>query len=134
MMQIKKITVLKIAPHRHPQVVRVAATKQAFLSAINAGADVEGKVATKMLEPQIYALFHDLRCMSGLDGNRRLGKDIIAGTFYIVATDELGYLCSMTEDKMKKYAVQFWEIETINDMELIDANIGIMFDTYRKFE
>lgn len=133
-MSKEKIVALKIEPHRHPQVVRVAATKQTFLSAINAGADVEGKVATKMLEPQIYALFHDLRCMSGLDGNRRLGKDIIAGTFYVVATDELGYLCSMTEDKIKKYAFQFWEIETISDRDLIDANFDVMFGTDPIFE
>lgn len=133
-MQLNKIIALKIERNSHPQVVRIAATKQAFLSAINAGADVEGKVATKMLEPQIYALFHELRCMSGLDGNRRLGKDIIVGTFFVVATDELGYLCSMPEEMIKKYVFRFWDIETFTDTELIDANFDVMFGTDSIFE
>lgn len=130
----EKIIALKIAPYSYPQVVEMQATKQALLSALNEGADVEGEIEMQKLEPHVYAVYNSLRCMTGLDGNRRLGKDIIEGTFYIIATDNQDRPCSMSEEKIKKYAFRFWDVEVFDDMELIDANLNVMFDTYQRFE
>ena len=72
--------------------------------------------------------------MTGFDGNRRLGKDIIAGTFYVIATDKQNHPCSMPEDIIKKYVFRFWDVEVFDDMELIEANLDIMFGTHNRFE
>ena len=130
----EKIIALKIAPCRYPRVVEMRATKQALLTALNRGADVEGEIEMQMLEPHVYAVYNNLRCMTGLDGNRRLDKDIIVGTFYIIATDEQERPCSMSEEKIKKYAFRFWDVEVFDDMELIEANLDIMFGTHNRFE
>ena len=45
----------------------------------------------------------------GLEGNRRLGCDIIAGTFFIAGDDGHGNLCSLNDRQLNQYAQQFAE-------------------------
>jgi hypothetical protein len=130
----EKIIALRIEPHKHPEIIELKPTKQALLTALNIGADIEGEIEAQILEPHVYAIYNDLRCMTGFDGNRRLGKDIIAGTFYVIATDKQSHPCSMPEDKIKKYVFRFWDVEVFNDIEMIEANLDTMFGTYRKYE
>jgi hypothetical protein len=130
----EKIIALRIEPHKHPEIIELPPNKQALLTALNIGADIEGEIEAQILEPHVYAIYNDLRCMTGFDGNRRLGKDIIAGTFYVIATDKQSHPCSMPEDKIKKYVFRFWDVEVFNDIEMIEAILDTMFGTYRKYE
>lgn len=57
----------------------------------------------------------------GLDGNRRLGDDILAGVFYIMSEGEDGDLVSLSERKIKHYTNIFWEPETFDRAEIEDA-------------
>ena len=44
----------------------------------------------------------------GLEGNRRLGGDIIAGVFYVVGEDKRGNFTSLTQAQMEYYTKRFW--------------------------
>ena len=54
-----------------------------------------------MKQKEITALM--VAKLNGLEGNRRLSNDIIAGVFYIVGEDKAGNLVSLREDKMVFY-------------------------------
>ena len=57
----------------------------------------------------------------GLEGNRRLGNDILVGVFYIMSENDVGELQSLTEQKIKYYTELFWEPETFDRAEIEDT-------------
>lgn len=60
------------------------------------------------------------KCM-GLEGNRRVGRDIIAGTFFICGCDEEGEFCSLTDEMVEKYTERFRKDEHYTAEEVEDA-------------
>ena len=65
--------------------------------------------------------------LSGMQGNRRLGKDIIAGPFFIVGEDGDEFR-SLTDEETKENLKRFAEPEDISQEEVENAmSAGIMF-------
>jgi hypothetical protein len=62
----------------------------------------------------------------GLEGNRRLGHDILVGVFYVMSENDEGELLSLTEEKIRYYTDRFWEPESFTQ-EQINATIGGFF-------
>ena len=56
----------------------------------------------------------------GLEGNRRLGGDIIAGVFYVVGEDKRGNFTSLTQAQMEYYTKRFWLPELFLPGEITD--------------
>ena len=63
--------------------------------------------------------------LNGLDGNRRIENDVIAGTFFVVGDDGEDYR-SLTEDEAQKYMERFAEPEDISPTE-IQAHLYFFF-------
>ena len=84
----------------------------------------------KKLERQVYAVFNKDRFLANLEPNRRIGDDIIAGTMYIVATDENRFPVSLTDEQISKYALRFWNVETFDDIDVVEANLNLMFSRF----
>lgn len=64
-----------------------------------------------------------------LEGNRRIGRDIIAGTFFICGSNEEGEFVSLTDEQVAKYSEKFKEPEHYTPEEVEDA-IYIEFYSY----
>ena len=62
----------------------------------------------------------------GLEGNRRLGSDIIAGVFYIMSEGEDGDLVSLSEEKIQHYTQWFWEPEAFDSAE-VEPSVHVWF-------
>jgi hypothetical protein len=43
---------------------------------------------------------------------------ILSGTFLIVATDDKGYITSLTSRQINKYGLKYWDIEEYSDDEI----------------
>lgn len=56
-----------------------------------------------------------------LDGNRRIGRDIIAGTFFVCGSNDNGNLLSLTDSEAEKYYERFKEPENYTLEEVEDA-------------
>ena len=56
----------------------------------------------------------------GLEANRRLGRDIIAGVFYVVGEDKRGNFTSLTQAQMEHYTKRFWPPELFLLGEITD--------------
>ena len=62
----------------------------------------------------------------GLEGNRRLGNDIIVGVFYIMSEDDEGNLVSLSEKKIQYYTKLFWEPEKFDRTD-IETSLSCRF-------
>ena len=63
----------------------------------------------------------------GLEGNRRLGNDIIVGVFYVMSENEDGELLSLSDRKIKHYTNIFWETEVFDRTDIeASALLGLI--------
>lgn len=63
--------------------------------------------------------------LNGMDGNRRIDGDIIAGSFFVVGEDGENFR-SLTDEEMQKYIQRFGKIEDISPEE-VQSSIDFTF-------
>lgn len=63
--------------------------------------------------------------LMGMDGNRRLNGDVIAGPFFVVGTDGENFR-SLTDAEVERYKQRFAEIEDISPEE-VQEHMGFTF-------
>ena len=63
--------------------------------------------------------------LNGMDGNRRLHGDVIAGPFFVVGADGENFRF-LTDAEMQKYMQRFGEIEDISPEE-VQMHTGLTF-------
>ena len=120
-MKEKKIKVLKVEPGMNPVAVELTNKLEALQEAVSIGADYTGLIEIIELNEKICLLCNEEGKLIGLPGNRRVGSDIIPGTFYITGQDEDGNLTSLTAEQMWFYQILFWEPETYTQSEVEDS-------------
>lgn len=59
--------------------------------------------------------------INGLEGNRRIGRDIIAGTFFLCGFNEEGESVSLSDEQISKYYERFREPEHYSQEEVEDS-------------
>ena len=122
----KEITVLMVEPGKHPKVTTLKDDLDSLQKAVSIGADYQGLIEFVSLGNGDCIMCNEEGKLIGLDGNRRLGDDILVGVFYIMSENEDGELVSLSEKKIKRYTELFWEPETF-DCSDIDATMTCHF-------
>ena len=112
-MKEEKIKALMIEPRKRPCVVELGNDLDSLQKAVSIGADYQGLIELVCLEDNVSILCNEEGKLIGLEPNRRLGKDILVGVFYVVAEDEEGNLVSLTAAQQNKYAKLFWNPDVI---------------------
>ena len=125
-MDAKEITVLMVEPGKHPRVTKLKDDLDSLQKAVSIGADYQGLIEFVGLRNGDCIMYNEEGKLIGLEGNRRLGNDVICGVFYILSENEDGELISLTDCKIKHYTNVFWEPETFDRTE-IEATIGVHF-------
>ena len=77
-------------------------------------------VEREKLEDNIAVIYCQNGHLFSLPPNRRVGKLIICGVFYIVGVKD-GLLQSLTDTDVVKYSLQYWRSESYTDDEIIDS-------------
>lgn len=67
--------------------------------------------------------------LMGMDGNRRLNGDVIAGPFFVVGTDGENFR-SLTDAEVERYKQRFAEVEDIFPEE-VQEHMGFTFFAWR---
>lgn len=117
-MEKKEITVLMVEPGKHPRVTTLGTKLDDLQKAVSIGADYQGLIEFVSLGNGDCIMCNEEGKLIGLEGNRRLGNDILVGVFYIMSENEDGELLSLTEQKIKHYTSLFWEPETFDRAEI----------------
>lgn len=112
-MKQKKIKALMVKPCERPCTVELCNDLDSLQKAVSIGADYQGLIEFVYLEDNVSILCNEEGKLIGLEPNRRLGKDILCGVFYVVAEDEEGNLISLTAEQERKYSNLFWDPDVI---------------------
>jgi hypothetical protein len=117
----KEIKALMIEPGKHPVVTFLNGDLDSLQKAVSIGADYQGLIEIIGIGNGDCILCNEEGKLIGLEGNRRVGSDIIAGVFYIMSEGEAGELASLTEEKIQYYTQRFWEPEMFDSAEIEPA-------------
>lgn len=122
MMKENKIRVLKVKPNKHLEEFMLENELEAMQEAVGGYIDIVS------LEGGVCILLNDEGKLIGLDGNRRIGDDIIVGNFYVCGSNDEGDLVSLMDEEMEKYTDMFYEPEQFTQEEIMEtARIDIFF-------
>ena len=116
------LKVLKVKPHEHPEVYMLKNTLEAMQEAVGGYIDIIG------LDGSVCILLNDEGKLIGLEGNRRIGSDIIVGDFFVCGSDEEGNLTSLSEGELK-YTKFFYEPQEFTKEEIEETTV-IEFYTF----
>ena len=112
-MKEKKIKALMVNPYERPCTVELCNDLDSLQKAVSIGTDYQGLIEFVYLEDNVSILCNEEGKLIGLEPNRRLGKDILCGVFYVVAEGEEGNLISLTAEQERKYSNMFWDPDVI---------------------
>ena len=113
----KEIKALMIEPGKHPVVTVLNGDLDSLQKAVSIGADYQGLIEIIGIGNGDCILCNEEGKLIGLEGNRRVGSDIIAGVFYIMSEGEDGELVSLSEEKIQHYMQRFWEPAVFHSAE-----------------
>ena len=122
-MNAKEITVLMVEPGKHPKITKLKDDLDSLQKAVSIGADYQGLIEIVSLGNGVCIMCNEEGKLIGLEGNRRLGNDILVGVFYIMEEDEEGELVSLSEENIKRYTERFWEPEVFTQSEIEETVI-----------
>ena len=119
--------VLMIEPMKEPHVVDIGNNLKSMQEAVG------GLIEVINLEDYIVMVDNEEGKLIGLEGNRRVGRDIIAGTFFLCGSNDEGEFVSLTEEQIDKYTNRFKEPEHYAP-EQVEDSIRIEFYSYDSIE
>lgn len=93
--------VLIIEPMKEPHVVDIENDLKSMQNLVG------GQIEVINLEDDIVMVDNEEGKLIGLEGNRRVGRDIIAGTFFLCGSNDEGEFVSLTEEQIDKYTKRF---------------------------
>jgi hypothetical protein len=120
-MKQKEIKVLMVEPGKNPKITTLQNDLESLQKAVSIGADYQGLIEIVPLGNGDCILCNEEGKLIGLDGNRRVGRDIIVGVFYVMSEDREGDLISLSEKKIQYYQKLFWEPQTFDREEIEDT-------------
>lgn len=106
------IRVLKIEPHKEPQVIHIKNSLESLQK------EVDGYLEIVVLSPTAMMVFNEEGKIIGLEGNRRFNNDVIVGNIIIAGIDDNRDTCSLSNAELKTYMERFKQPEEISQEEI----------------
>ncbi len=127
-MKQKEIRVLMVEPGKHPKVTTIKNDLDSLQKAVSIGCEHQGLIEIIGIEDRVCILCNEEGKLIGLEGNRRLGNDILVGVFYVTGEDGRGNLISLPDDKIQRYRKLFWHPETFTPDEIVSSIYAFFHD------
>lgn len=115
----KTLRVLMVEPHESPYELFITDQINDLQETVGGLIEIIGNGDGTLL------VCNDEAKLNGMDGNRRIDGDVIAGPFFVVGEDGENFR-SLTDEEMQKYMQRFGEIEDISPEE-VKENMGYTF-------
>ena len=114
------VTALMVKPGEQPCVASLVDDGDYLNAVVSIGATLLCSAAVLPIERDVVAIYAWEGAMAGLRGNRKVGKRIIAGTFYVVRVVG-GDLCSLTEADIARFSYRFRKIRAYDDQDVMNS-------------
>ena len=122
-----EITVVIVEPHKKPTITTIKTKLENLQEAVG------GLIEIIDIEDDVCILCNEEGKLTGLEGNRALGEDILVGTFYVCGSNNEGELTSLTDSQIEKYIQFFWEPQTFTQQE-IENTLAFKFIPFEDWE
>ena len=111
---------LMVKPGEQPCLCPLLDDEDYLNAVVSMGATLLCTAAVLPIENDIVAIYAWDGVMAGLRGNRKIGKRIIAGTFFVVRVVD-GRLQSLTKEDLTSFSRRFRSIQEYDDETVIDS-------------
>ncbi|MEG1061570.1 MAG: DUF3846 domain-containing protein [Oscillospiraceae bacterium] len=110
------LRVLSVEPHESPQEMTIPNTLEAMQTLVG------GLIEFVPLDddPDILLVCNEEGKVTGLEGNRRVGDDIIAGSFFVCADGGENFK-SLSDEQLAEYSDRFAADETFTPQDMEEA-------------
>lgn len=113
-MNENEITVLKVEPGKAPEQVTIPNTLKAMQELVGGHIEVINYQGACLICNEDGKLL-------GLEPNRRIGQDVIVGTFFLANSDLEGQMFSLSEEDLSHFRQQFAQPEALTQKEVQNA-------------
>ena len=110
--------VILVEPNTPPRIVEIENTLKTLQNTVGGYIEV---ISMDHIDSNLILICNEEGKLIGLDGNRRVGRDIIVGVFYVMSEDREGNRISLSEKKIQYYQKLFWEPQTFDREEIEDT-------------
>ena len=100
-----------------PCKVSIIGTHKNLKYLVNPNLSLMTDIEVIMIEDDVALICNSEGALLNLKGNRKVGNNIIAGTFFIVGVKD-GRIASLSKEKAEKYYKRFEKIEIYSDSEV----------------
>lgn len=107
----EKIRILKIEPQKLPYEKIIDNDLEGIQG------EVEGLFECVYLDDNCILVCNEEGKLNGMELNRRVGNDIIAGPFFIVGDSMDGEFISLTDEQVEQYTNEFGQIQEFTGEE-----------------
>lgn len=111
------VTALKIEPNKSPYPCQICDDGDYLNHCVSPDSCLVYTASALKIGDHIAAVYCRNGYIFSLPGNRRVGDQIICGTFYIVRVKN-GKLVSLTDTDVVKYSLEYWAPESFTEEEL----------------
>ena len=119
---------LIVEPMEHPYEISIINDKDIMGFHLVDDIDEPCEIKIMKISTSACVIYNKYAVLSCKNANRMINNAIVAGNFYIAGINNQGKLVSLTKKQKEKYIKKFWEIETYDEDEIIDAYLDSLFD------
>lgn len=116
---MKKIKTILVKPNEIPVITHLDLSIDSFNKAVSIGTGYNCMARCRKLEKGVYLLYADESNCLFFTPNRRIGKDIITGVFYIIAENN-GTPSSLSDIQIENYLFRFYTPEEFSENEVLN--------------
>lgn len=113
-MNENEITVLKVEPGKAPEQVTIPNTLKAMQELVGGHIEVINYQGACLICNEDGKLL-------GLEPNRRIGQDVIVGTFFLANSDLEGQMFSLSEEDLSHFQQHFAQPEALTQEDVQNA-------------
>ena len=122
----KYIQAMMVWPGDRPCMTYLLDDRRFLDFAVGLGSDFGGEAAVMKLSDTAAILYNNEALICELRGNRRIGKKLLAGVFYVVGVGN-GKLVDLPFKEMELYYERFWEPECYTEADVKEAYKAELF-------
>ena len=122
----KYIQAMMVWPGEHPCMTYLLDDRRFLDFAVGLGSDFGGEAALLRLSDTAAVLYNREGLISELKGNRKVGRKLLAGVFYVVGIKD-GSLVDLPFEEMELYYERFWEPECYTEADVKEAYKAELF-------
>ena len=113
-MNENEITVLKVEPGKAPEQITIPNTLKAMQELVGGHIEIVDYQGACLVCNEEGKLLD-------LEPNRRVGQDVITGTFFLANSDLEGNLCSLSQEDLAHFQQQFVQPEALTQKDVQEA-------------